>query len=228
MKLYVPLRPGANASTERDAPEIRRALRTRFRQATQFAIPSTVPTATLLVAVLWSHSSHGGLLIWWAVVTAQLAVHWRLHFRHPLEEEWEHRAALAQVASGAAWGLLPLVAMPHTVEWQVFLGALTLGIVASSALFSAAIRGAFYGFLGPITVMSVSAHVWLGDGAGQWMTAFLVLYAGLFSTVLAQISRLSDEDASSLAYRNGLLASQLASESERLSTANEKLERQAT
>lgn len=60
------------------------------------------------------------------------------------------------------------------------------------------------------------------------MTAFLVLYAALFSTVLAHISRLSDEDASSLAYRNGLLASQLVNESERLSTANEKLERQAT
>ena len=51
-------------------------------------------------------------------------------------------AALAQIASGAAWGLLPLLAMPHTVEWQVFLGALTLGIVASNALFSAEILGA--------------------------------------------------------------------------------------
>lgn len=227
MKLHAPLRQGANVSTERDAPELRRALRARFRRANLFTIPSTVPTATLFVAMLWSHSSHRGLLVWWAVAIAQLAIHWRLHFRRPLGEEWEHDAALAQAASGIAWGLLPLVAMPDTVEWQIFLGALILGILASNALFGAAIREAFYAFLGPITVMSVSAFVWLGHGAGQWMTAFLVLYAALFSTVLAQISRVSDEDASSLAYRNGLLASELATESERLSAANEKLELQA-
>ena len=111
---------GAPSSTERDTPEIRRALRVRYRRASQFTTPATIPTATLYCVVLWRWADNTSLVTWWAIVMVQLVVFWPVHFRtQDLNGAWQRNAALAQIAGGIAWGLLPVIAMPPDPEWPV-------------------------------------------------------------------------------------------------------------
>lgn len=227
---------GAPSSPERDTPEIRRALRVRFRRASLFTVPASIPTATLYCAVLWRWADNGPLFIWWAIVMLQLVTYWPVHFRtEELSSAWQRNAGLAQIAGGIAWGLLPLIAMPSDPQWQMFVAAMSLGVMASNAIFAATLGSLFLAFLGPFTTVTLIGFALNTSGSTRWVALGLTVYSAGFSAVLATIRRADDIEAASLGINNGQLAADLETESEALRLANadlarvnDQLEHQAT
>lgn len=223
-------------SPERDTPEIRRALRVRYRRASQFTTPASIPTATLYCVVLWHWADNLALAAWWAFLMIQLVVFWPVHFRsRDLDESWQRDAAIAQIGGGIAWGLLPLIAMPSDPQWQMFVAAMTLGVLASNAIFAGTLRSLFLAFLGPFTSVTLLGFVLNSSGSTRWVTVGLTLYSAGFSAILAGIRRADDIEAAALGINNGRLAETLESESEALRVANadfarvnDQLEHQAT
>ena len=220
------LRQGAPVSPERDTPEIRRALRVRFRRASQFTVPAAIPTATLYCVVLWRWTDNTALVIWWALIMSQLVTYWPVHFRtNVLDPSWHRHASVAQAAGGVAWGLLPLIAMPDDPQWQMFVAAMTLGVMASNAIFAATLGWLFVAFLGPFTVVTLLGFALNASGTTRWVTLGLTLYSAGFSSVLAAIRRADDIEAAALGINNGRLAADLETESEALRVANTDLAR---
>ena len=166
----------------------------------------------------------------------QLVVFWPVHFRtQDLNGAWQRNAALAQIAGGIAWGLLPVIAMPPDPEWQMFVAAMTLGVLASNAIFAGTLRSLFIAFLGPFTSVTLIGFVLNSTGSTRWVTLGLTMYSAGFSAILAGIRRADDVEAAALAINNGRLARNLESESEALRVANadlarvnDQLEHQAT
>ena len=220
------LRQGAPSSPERDTPEIRRALRVRFRRASQFTVPASIPTATLYCVVLWRWTDNSALFVWWALIMLQLVTYWPVHFRTDvLDTSWQRNASVAQAAGGVAWGLLPLIAMPNDAQWQMFVAAMTLGVMASNAIFAATLGSLFVAFLGPFTAVTMLGFALNAAGTTRWVTLGLTLYSAGFSAVLAAIRRADDIEAAALGINNGRLAADLEKESEALRVANTDLAR---
>lgn len=227
---------GAPSSTERDTPEIRSALRVRFRRAAQFTVPASIPTATLYCVVLWRWADNSALVIWWALIMLQLVTYWPVHFRTEiLDDAWQRRVAVAQTAGGVAWGLLAMIAMPDDQQWQMFVAAMTLGIMASNAIFAATLWPLFLAFLVPFTAVTLTGFALNTSGSTRWVTLGLTLYSAGFSAILAAIRRADDFEAAALGVSNGHLAEDLERESEALRIANtdlarvnDQLEHQAT
>lgn len=220
------LRQGAPSSSERDTPEIRRALRVRFRRASQFTVPASIPTATLYCVVLWRWTDNSALFVWWSIIMLQLVTYWPVHFRtEVMDGAWQRHASIAQAAGGVAWGLLPLIAMPGDPQWQMFVAAMTLGVMASNAIFAATLGWLFLAFLIPFTSVTLLGFALNASGTTRWVTLGLTLYSAGFSAILAAIRRADDIEAAALGINNGRLADDLEKESEALRIANTDLAR---
>lgn len=216
-------RPPSPAAETNDAPELIDELRARYLRASRFTTPATFPTAALYGAVLIPSSDLGGLVVWWVLMTLQFVTYWPVFFRDDPFPVWQRAAAIAQVVAGIAWGLLPVIAMPAGAEWQMFVAAMTLGVLASNAMFAATIRVLFLTFLVPFTAVTLVGFAINADGMVRLITLGLVVYAAAFSSVLAKIRRLDDVEAASLGINNGRLAADLETESEALRHANADL-----
>ncbi|MEM7285727.1 MAG: EAL domain-containing protein [Actinomycetota bacterium] len=166
----------------------------------------------------------------------QLVTYWPVHFRtEELSSAWQRNAGLAQIAGGIAWGLLPLIAMPSDPQWQMFVAAMSLGVMASNAIFAATLGSLFLAFLGPFTTVTLIGFALNTSGSTRWVALGLTVYSAGFSAVLATIRRADDIEAASLGINNGQLAADLETESEALRLANadlarvnDQLEHQAT
>lgn len=211
------------ASDPQDAPELIDALRARYLRASWFTTPATVPTAALYGAVLIPSSDLHGLGIWWAIMTVQFVTYYPVFFREDPFRLWRRSAAVAQLVAGISWGLLPVIAMPADGEWQMFVAAMSLGVLASNAMFAASIQTLFLSFLVPFTAVTLLGFALNTGGALRGVTLGLVLYASVFSWILARIRHLDDVESASLAISNGHLATSLEAESEALRHANADL-----
>ncbi len=207
-----------------DLPELIDALRARYLRAAWFTTPATAPTAALYGAVLLPSSDDRAIAAWWIVMVLQFLAYRPVFFDNAPFSTWQRSAAVAQIVAGISWGLLPVIAMPSDPEWQMFVAALTLGVLASNAMFSATLRMLFFCFLIPFTGVSLLGFALNTEGALRAITLGLVFYAAVFSWVLARIRRLDDLEAASLGIYNGRLAASLETESEALRLANADLE----
>ena len=216
-------------------PELQVALRARYLRASRFTVPATLPTATMYAAILIPSADNRGLLIWWSITLVQLITYWPVFVRPDLSDRWHRQAVVAQIVGGTAWALLPIIAMPEATEWQMFVAAMTLGVLASNAMFAASIQSLFVAFLLPFTTITFFGFIANTEGTMRIVTSGLVLYAAGFSAVLGGIRRADDVEAASLGIKNGRLAESLEAESEALRVAatdlaavNDRLEYEAT
>ena len=228
-------RTDAHAESAQDYPELMHALRARYLRASQFTVPATVPTASFYAAILIPSADNRWLFIWWASTMVQLGAYWPVFFHGDLSDQWHRRTVIAQIAGGIAWALLPIIAMPDSTEWQMFVAAITLGVLASNAMFAGSVRSLFLAFLVPFTTATLIGFVVNTDGSVRLVTCGLVLYAAGFSAILGAIRRADDIEAASLSIKNGRLAESLEAESSALrdtasdlETLNNRLEFEAT
>ncbi|MEM9467211.1 MAG: EAL domain-containing protein [Actinomycetota bacterium] len=228
-------RPDLASTPVQEYPELLRELRARYLRAARFTAPATVPTATLYAAILVPSANTTALVAWWALTMTQLVTYWPVFRRADLSDRWHRQTIVAQVVGGIVWSLVPIVAMPATTEWQMFVATMTLGVLASNAMFAASLHSTFVSFLVPFTSLTFVGFVLNTEGSVRLVTAGLVLYAAGFSAVLGAIRRADDVEAASLGIRNGRLAESLEAESEALRIAaadlasvNDRLEYEAT
>lgn len=197
----------------------------RFRRTIRFSAIGTFPTVAAFALVLWSESSAAGLIAW-SLITAGNSVLWLANLRRRGNRYWLPSAVGLQITGGIAYGLLPLIAMPNTAMWQMFVAALTIGIMAANVLFASQVRALYYGFHAPHVLMSLAGFFLLADGPAVWAT-LLIAYAALFSGGLAEIDHLTNLSAAVYAMRSKALADGLESERAALALANRRLSAQA-
>ncbi len=210
---------------ERRHPEVRAELLGRFRRTIEYSSISTFPTVLIFGLVLWPHAPASGILAWAAAASFSGTL-WLVILRRETTVAWTRAALALQVWGGLAFGALPLLAMPATVEWQMFVVALNMGVQAANMLFSSQVRRFFYAFHVPHVALSLFAFLTLADGSARW-GAVLIGYAGLFAAGLSEIDHLTSLSAAAFGVRNGALAAGLELEREALATANRRLGEQA-
>lgn len=216
------LSPNAISAADRGHPDVLADLRASLRRTMGYSILGVLPTSVSVATLFWSRSSQLGLLLWALVVLAIAFSQWFVCLRPDPKDDWTKRASYFQSMAGVFWGGLPWIAMPNDPEWQVFVAALMVGILAANVLFASQFRLTFYSFMVPTMLLACSALFFQGEGAGQWSSA-LVLYAGLFSIGLSHISRNTDIAASVFAVRSSELSAGLEAERRLLREANDRL-----
>jgi diguanylate cyclase (GGDEF)-like protein len=148
-----------------------------------------LPAATTFVAVLWSQSHRGRLLIWAAVAIIFALV--QIWLRRGSLGSWIHSyrwwSPSLMLGSGLIWGAPTLIAMPSSAEWQAMLAMLLVGMISANTIYGAASRRSFFAFQVPIVAMSAYGFV-------QYSTTFtsalalIVGLSGIVSVVLLQQS----------------------------------------
>lgn len=195
----------------RRSPKVRAALITQFRGTMLFAVVSLIPTASALVAVFWQVSSHRGLMAFFVAVTTGAAIHWFGYLRHPAESTRMRWINVAQVWGGISWGLLPVLAMPRYDEWQVFIAAFLLGVLAANAVFGAQFASSANLFPIALTIPAAGAFLSVGTDIGL-ASALLILCAAPYAMILSWLTRISYVAANLLAVENADLVEGLSAE----------------
>lgn len=200
---------------DRAHPGVQLELRRRLRATMSFAIMATVPTATLIAAILWNHASHTGLLVFVLAVTVNGLQHWFTHLRLPVEQDWVGAVVASQLVGGAVWGALPLIAMPAEAPWQAFIGSFLLGVFASNLVFGSQFLSASIAFNVGLAPTAIVPFLRLDTEIGT-AVALLLGFAAIFSAGLAAINRARDVSASVFGVRSAELAEGLQAEREHL------------
>jgi|GEM_PF-1681494 len=200
---------------EREHPDVQLFLRLGIRKTILFSVCAGVPTAIVLAFLLWQISSHVGVLVFLAAVIFNAIQHWFSHLRLPAEADWTKGIVSSQITGGAAWGLVPLVAMPEDPQWRGFVLAFVMGVIAANTAFGAKSKSTFYGFAAGIGLFAFIGFLRLGTTFG-YLSAALLVYASLFGSMLAAINRAGDTAGSIYAVRSRELAEGLEIERRRL------------
>lgn len=180
-----------------------------------FAVLAVIPTAVMFSAFLWNHASHLGLCLFVLVVALNAAQHWVTHLRLPVETDWVRAVVFAQLCGGAAWGSLAVFAMPDEAQWQAFIGAFLLAVLAANVIFSPQYFSSWTAFNVGLTPVAIVSFLRLGTEIGA-ATALMLAFATLFGAGLATINRARDISASVFGVRSAELAEGLRAERELL------------
>ncbi|MFN8022876.1 MAG: EAL domain-containing protein [Acidimicrobiales bacterium] len=187
-------------------------------------------TIGLILVALWSHAPHPGLIVWAATTTTMAGVHLAVHLGYlhrpagSSPHVWRQRFTWAMVAGGAAWGALPLLALPHasSPEYQSVVALFVVSFMASNAIFTSPLRGMFLSFQVPLVVTATTGLA-MGGTAFSTLLAVIVGYAFPFSLVLYDQANVNAVSAVRLARNNAGLVDELRAERERIEETNVEL-----
>jgi diguanylate cyclase (GGDEF)-like protein len=148
-----------------------------------------IPAAATFVAVLWSQSHRGRLLLWAtaAMVFALAQLWWRRGGSAALvHRNWWWSPTL-MAGSGFIWGIPALVAMPATAEWEAMLAMLLVGMISANTIYGAASRRSFFAFQVPVVALSAYGFALHGSTFTSALS-LIVAFSGIVSVVLLQQS----------------------------------------
>ncbi len=206
-------------------------LRETLSRSTRFSILLTPATAVLFAGILWwkGNANATTLIAWCVVLNLVVGLTYRTFAESTAKSTrgWKARMILGQAMAGIVWGALPILAMPMSLVWRPFAGALMLSVLAACASFAAASRAAYWSFTIPLALMVIPAFLLNGGPTGM-AYAGVFAYAVPFAAVLRRISGDGHEQAARLAARNECLIQSLSTEKELLGDANRMLEYRAT
>lgn len=185
----------------------------------------------LLVALLWNHVSHTGLLLWLAVLLAIHSVEMGAWWKYRLDTEtvaqcirWRLLFNVFSCAVGGMWGLAAVCFFPADLAYQALLICVMLGLSAGAVSMNPVYPPALYLFLScilPPTIIRVASE---GDSVHWVLAALLALFA---LSVLHSGRELAKTVFLSLTqrYENLSLVDQLTREKSRAETASREKSR---
>jgi len=176
------------------------------------AIPATV---LIFMFVLWSHTSHRGLVVWGAVAFANIFAHWGIHLRLPVEEVTIWRLTAAHIMGGLSWATMTVFAMPVAPEWQAMVGSIMLAVLASGLVFNAQFAVPFAAWVLSISITAAVAFLRLDTELGNAL-AIMMAVSAVFALALGAVLRAGDLGASVVAARNADLVQELQVEKQQL------------
>jgi two-component system, cell cycle sensor histidine kinase and response regulator CckA len=203
-------------------------VRSLYRQSAPVLLANAI-NAVIVCIVLWSHSPHGPLLTW--TVTMALMALARIELRRrywtrerTLEEQprWGARSVAGSFVSGSLWGLLASALLPATLSQQVVVLFVVGGMAAGAAGSLSCHMGAFFAFVVPALVPTISRLVWFGDSEHVGMAAMTVLYLISLTMIARNVHRAFSE-AFRLRFENAGLYAQVSGAQTALVAANERL-----
>ena len=120
---------------------------------------------------------------------------------------------------GFGWGFYFLVAMPNTVEAQLFLASLIPLAMVVNLFEAASVPRSFLNFHIPFSVVATLAYALTADGTARWAAPLFAVTA-IYLGVLARAQHAQAEERAALSVRNAELI-------EDLNALNEDLKRQS-
>jgi len=190
--------PGLPAADDAVERAVTRSLASTAIQMTKVVAALAPLTAVLWVALLWTRSDHGRLLVWLALVTCTAIALSSIAGSHDggtrSARRVTGRLGNALVAAGIGWGSIGIIAMPTEPTWRSLVGMMLVATMAANAIFSAAVARMFWSFQIPVAVLGALPFLLQGE-AIDWAVASIVLYAVPFTAVLARVNRATGERA---------------------------------
>lgn len=201
-------------------------LRRRLQDAKARGLYGSVPFVILITLLFWARSSSAGLLIWAGLMTIN-SLAWLHQTRKPTDGRWIKRQAFFHLTGGAAWGLLPVLAMPREPVVQVAVIVCLSGVIAANTNSSAPIKSMFYLFHGAMTIFSLTGFLLYAQGDHLWTTMPVYIFGLIFTIPIVEVTQATHREAAGFGINNRRLADGLASKHGQLEKANKRLDRQA-
>ncbi len=179
----------------------------------------------LVLLILWGESSRTGL-IGWAIALGSTAPLFRLTPTLELPyEQWFAAEAISKALVGFAYGTITWVALPESELHQALLCVVLVGVMVASASYSAQLAGIHAAFLMPFTAVAVTGFLTRPYGLG--ICAVICAVAFGFSMRMAAEHRAGNKSVIELILERASLIEELGAERDALTSANQRLERQA-
>lgn len=97
------------------------------------------------------------------------------------------RYAFMNFLGGLAWGIFMVMAMPTTVEAQLFLGGMVPFVMAINMIESSSVPQSFIGFHVPYSSVSIASFALWADGEARWMALVFVITA-IYVPLMARVA----------------------------------------
>ncbi len=205
----VPPLPTSDAAT---TALVERAILQRALRMGVLMIVLTPPTVLLWVVLLWNRAAPRGLFYWVVAVLVTAGVQGLVNLNFDRDNGDVDRQITKQsmvlVASGTAWGLLPVLALPNDPTWYGMMGMLVIAPMAVNTIMNSSVIRLFLSFQVSLTA-AAAAGFYLADDPVAQSALVVLLYALPFSVAIARITRWAEYRAAQLGSVNAQIAEQL-------------------
>ncbi len=176
----------APASSADEAPQLfAEQVRLLYAQALG-GCAITLVNAGLVVALLWSVTSHTLALAWFGLMALITLGRYLLvrAYQHAMDtvegvERWRARFVIGATAAGVGWGLGAVLLFPaKAVLHQVFIAFVLGGMAAGAVPYLASVMSAYLSFMLPVLLPFAGVLALQADQTHLFMSAMVLVFAG--------------------------------------------------